>query len=390
MCCTAAGCQPQLGQLLSAHLAAKDFSQGSTAAWQALLAELLCAGLPWALQLLAQLAAVHGLPDGEEASSPFQPAVASYVQRVLADAADAGEEQRRLQLVGAAAEGLAAVAAAVTQLPAAPHMVAAAARTCCSLPRSVADSSSALPATQRAELVAAARPALLGALRSAAAVVAARGPSKELYSGLSGMPGACKGLVKEWPLQLLAELQPVLLPATLLQRSMRERRSLPGREQAEQLAASAMRRAATDTRASGLAQHSVASPELLQAVLPYARSNPWLPKAAGRAVRLIAERWPGRLTQAAGEGQQGGASLLQELVAADTSFAALPDIFPGLWGRHPELLEPLLGLQQLPDTCLFDCQELWRLYKTSFRAYSSRGMGSSCGDALWAVLPPCW
>jgi hypothetical protein len=389
VCCTAAGCQPQLGQLLSAHLAAKDFSQGSTAAWQALLAELLCAGLPWALQLLAQLAAVHGLPDGEEASGPFQPAVASYVQRVLADAA--GDEQRRLQLVGAAAEGLAAVAAAVTQLPTAPQLVAGVARTCCGLAEGVACSSSALGATQRAELVAAARPALLGALRSAAAVVAARGPSQELYSGLSSMPDACKGLVKEWPLQLLAELRPVLLPTTLLKRGMRERRSLPGREQAEQLAAGAMRQAITHGKPAKQARvEGPPSSELLQALLPYARSNPWLPKAAGRAVRLIAERWPGRLAQAAGEGQQGGVSLLQELVAADASFAALPDIFPGLWGQHPELLEPLLGLQQLPDSCLFDCQELWRLYKTSFRAYSSRGMGSSCGDALWAVLPPCW
>jgi hypothetical protein len=365
------------------------------------LAELLAAGMPWALQLLAQLAALHGMPWHVAGTTCLSKALARLHKLLMGDAA-ALEHQQRLQLVAEAAEGLAAVAAAVATLPSASQLVAAAAAACAELTFLVAGSKG-VPDREVRELVFAARPSVVAALRSAAVVVATRGPSHELYSGLWAVlerlsyeyldhengwsPWGLQYLQQEgWGLQLLAELQPVLLPAVLLQRSMPERRGLPGRQEAEKLAAAAIKYVTLGSE-EGERMVKAAAPELRLALLPYALHNPWLPQAAGRAVRLLAERFPGCLAQPV---REGGPPLLEELVGADASFAALPDIFYRLWGARPELLEPLLRAQSLPEGCLFDCPEIWRLHKTSRRAYSSWGMGGSCGDALWVVLPICW
>lgn len=398
-----AATREQMGQLLAGHLAARDFSDASASLWHRLLARLLGLGLAWAPLLACLLAALHGLPSVGTMDKRWLEGVEECVAAVLQDVMQLPPQQRQqrpwqereqeaVERVGELATALAALAAAVVQHQQGPQLVAQMAELSgfVLLPLIGRFTENTIEWQQQAPLFLAAKPALVGALRAAASAVALHGTSAEVYRKLE-MEVMVWTVTTElqllWGPELLAELLPVLLPPALLQLPMGERRGLEGREEAEQLGKLALKllKPTLNDKSGGSGSARARVQELL---VHCALQNPWLPRLAARAVFLLAVYFPGCLTAAASAGAQPG--LLERLVAADVGFAALPSTFPLICRGRTDLLAPLLALQRLPASSLFDCRLLHQLYQQHRRPYCSRWLGSDCGDNLWVVLPPCW
>jgi hypothetical protein len=266
----------------------------STNMWWDILAALLGAGLAWATQLMAQLAVVHGLAESGYSDTEFADALPAFVSVVL----EQPLQRDRVAAVGATATGLADVAAAIVKLPNACSMAGVAAECCCRLAQEVAaaaDKTELSPA-HKAELLEAAKPAVMGALQAAATVADNWEPSSVLYGALQ------KGLFQSlpraashaWCLELLTALHKVLLPSWLRGRSQLELRRLSGLHEAQELAAEALKLASGNTLWRGR------SGELRAVLLRYVLDNPWLPGTAWQTLATMVQQWPGCLDQPSG------------------------------------------------------------------------------------------
>ncbi len=285
-----------LAQLLAAHLGSKDFSAASSAAWRDILAEMLEAGVGWSTQLMAQLAAVHGLvedsvADGNKYHHPYSCALFYFADVVL----EQPGQRDRVAAVQAAAEGLAAMVMAITKLP---NAHALAIRCCGYLIEQVMKSAEQqeLSAAEQAELLEAAKPAVMGMLQAAAAVVHSHGPSKELYSALRGSLSSLPSSAwHAWCLELLDALHPAVLPPAWLHgKSKAELRGFDSQWNAEWILEDGIELVELTSlwRAK--------SGKLRAVLLRYVLENPWLPGTAILLLHAVVKHWPGCLDQPAG------------------------------------------------------------------------------------------
>jgi hypothetical protein len=192
------------------------------------------------------------------------------------------------------------MAIAVTKLPNAPAMAATVIKCCVELVYEVAacsEEETQLSAAEQAELLEAAKPAVVGMLRAAAAVVHSLGPSQKLYDTLSDalwydLPGSAW---RPWGLELLSMLHPVLLPGWMQGKPRAELRGFDGQEEADGILDDAFRSLEGNT-----ALWQSRPGELRTVLLRYVLENPWAPELAVLALQAVLHHWPGCLDQPAG------------------------------------------------------------------------------------------
>ncbi len=251
---------------------------------------MLGAGVAWVTQLMAQLAAVHGVADVDP--NDIMP---DFTHVVL----EWPGQHDRVAAMQAAAEGLAAMAMAITTLPNAHAMAPVAMEWCGDLTWYMVwfgrmEVKPQLSAADWHEVMEAGKPAAMSSLRAAAAVVDSQGPSEELYAAVfETMPWAGAAW-NAWCLELLSMLHPVLLPAWMHGKPRAEIQSFDCQCDADW----ALKSALGNVELTSLWRAK--SGELRAVLLRYVLDNPWAPGIAVRVLQAVVQHWPGCLDQPAG------------------------------------------------------------------------------------------